>query len=70
MDNKGQVGLTAVAISILVFLIVLTVYGQVDSALNKSVFSTAVQNLIAQIPLVLVGAALIAIVVAAMRFVQ
>jgi hypothetical protein len=63
-------GLTAVAISVLVFLIVLTVYGQVDSALNKTVFSTAVQNLINQIPLVLVGAALIAIVVAAMRFVQ
>ena len=54
--------ISGVAIATLVFLIVLTVYGQVDSALNKAPFASGVVNLIALIPLVLVGAAIIGII--------
>ena len=68
MDNKGQIGLTQIAIAVLVFVIVLVVYGEVTNALNMNVFTTSVQNLIDLIPLVLVGAALVFIVVAALRF--
>ena len=66
-DNKGQTAIAAVAIAALVFLIVLTIYGQEDASLNKAVFTTGVQNLINLIPLVLVGAAIIGIVVVAFR---
>lgn len=66
-DQKGQTAIAAVAIATLVFLIVLTIYGQVDSSLNKTVFSTGVQNLIDLIPLVLVGSAIVGIVVVAFR---
>jgi len=50
-----------------VFMIVLVVYGQVTEALNTAVFTEGVQNLIALIPLVLVGAAIIGIIVVAFR---
>jgi hypothetical protein len=67
MDYKGQSAIAGVAIATLVFLIVLTIYGQVSSSLNTSVFSTGVVSLINLIPLVLVGAAIIGIVVVAFR---
>ena len=67
MNFKGQSVISGIAISALVFLIVLTVYGQVDSALNKVPFTSGVQNLITLIPLVLVGAAIIGIISMAFR---
>lgn len=69
MDNKGQMNIAAVAIAALVFLIVLVVYGQITAALpiNTSYFSAAVVNLTTLIPLVLVGAVIIGIIVAAFR---
>jgi len=67
MDYKGQSAIAGVAIATLVFLIVLTVYGQVQSSLNLAVFSAGVVNLINLIPLVLVGAAIIGIIVVAFR---
>jgi hypothetical protein len=67
---KAQAGLSAIAISTLVFLIILVVYGEVENALNMDVFSASVQDLIDLIPLVLVGSALVFIVVAALRFAQ
>lgn len=70
MDNRGQMQIAGVAIAVLVFLIVLTVYGSVSSALNIAQFSTAVQTLIGLIPLVLVGAAIIGIVVVAFKLAQ
>ena len=67
MNAKGQSAIAGVAIATLVFLIVLTVYGQVSSNLNTAVFSSGVTNLINLIPLVLVGAAIIGIIVVAFR---
>lgn len=67
---KGQAAIASVAIATLVFLIVLVVYGEVTGALNLLVFSTGVQSLIALIPLVLVGAAIVGIVVVAFRLSQ
>lgn len=67
MDNKGQLNIAAVAIATLVFLIVLVVYGQVQSNLNTTPFSSGVVSLINLIPLVLVGAAIIGIIVVAFR---
>jgi hypothetical protein len=67
MDNRGQSAIAGVAISTLVFLIVLTVYGQVQASLNMDAFSPGVTNLIDLIPLVLVGAAIIGIIVVAFR---
>ena len=67
MDYKGQSAIAGVAIATLVFLIVLTVYGQVQASLNMDVFDDGVENLINLIPLVLVGAAIIGIIVVAFR---
>jgi hypothetical protein len=67
MDYKAQSAIAGVAIATLVFLIVLTVYGQVQASLNMDVFSEGVSNLINLIPLVLVGAAIIGIIVVAFR---
>jgi len=67
MDNRGQSAIAGVAIATLVFLIVLTVYGEVQAALNIAVFDAGVQNLINLIPLVLVGAAIIGIIIVAFR---
>lgn len=64
---KGQSAIASVAIATLVFLIVLTIYGQVQTSLNTAVFSTGVQNLINLIPLVLVGSAIVGIVIVAFR---
>jgi hypothetical protein len=67
MGNRGQAQIAAVAIATLVFLIVLTIYGQVDTALNKEPFTAGVRSLINLIPLVLVGSAIIGVVVVAFR---
>lgn len=67
MGTKGQSAISNVAIATLVFLIVLTIYGQVSSNLNTDPFSTGVVSLINLIPLVLVGSALIGIVAVAFR---
>jgi len=67
MNNKGQSAIAGVAIATLVFLIVLTVYGQVQANLNMDMFGAGVINLINLIPLVLVGAAIIGIIVVAFR---
>lgn len=67
--KKTQVQtLAGIVIAILVFLIVLVVYGEVRNSLNTDLFESNVVSLIDLIPLVLVGAAIIAIVVAALRF--
>lgn len=62
MGNKGQSQIAGIAIAALVFLIVLTIYGQVTSNLNTAPFSSGVVALINLIPLVLVGSVLIGIV--------
>ena len=67
-NDKGQTQIATIAIAALVFLIVLTVYGQVRSNLNLSPFDAGTINLINLIPLVLVGAVIIGIVVVALRF--
>lgn len=56
--------IAAIAIAALVFLVVLTVYGQVQSSMNISSMgmSAGVVNLINLIPLVLVGAVIIGII--------
>jgi hypothetical protein len=66
----AQVGLAGIAIAVLIFIIVLVVYGEVVNALNTEVFSDSVVSLIALIPLVLVGAALVYIVITALRYSQ
>ena len=65
--KKGQSAISSVAIATLVFLIVLTIYGQVSSNLNTAPFTAGVVNLINLIPLVLVGSAIIGIVAIAFR---
>lgn len=67
MNSKGQTYIAAVAIAVLVFLIVLSVWGQVYASLNMAVFSSGVQNLLNLIPLVLVGSAIVGTVVVAFR---
>lgn len=67
MEFKGQSAIAAVAIATLVFLIVLVIYGQVQTSLNTDVFSSGVTNLINLIPLVLVGSAIISIIIVAFR---
>ena len=67
-NDKGQTQIATIAIAALVFLIVLTVYGQVRSSLNLAPFDAGTVNLINLIPLVLVGAVIIGIVVVALRF--
>lgn len=70
MDNRAQALISGLAIAALVFLIVLTVYGQVQSNLNTTPFSNGVVNLINLIPLVLVGAVIIGIISMAFRMSQ
>lgn len=67
MEYKGQSAIAGVAIATLVFLIVLTIYGQVSTAMNMDAFDAGVIGLINLIPLVLVGAAIVGIVVVAFR---
>jgi len=58
----SPVSMAGIAIATLMFLIVLTVYGQVQATINTSVFDSGVENLINLIPLVLVGAIIIGII--------
>jgi hypothetical protein len=70
MDYKnfsGQGAIAGIAIATLVFLIVLVIYGNVQTSLNTAVFSSGVTNLIDLIPLVLVGSAIISIIIVAFR---
>ena len=67
VGNKGQGQISLVAISTLVFLIVLTIYGQVSASLNTAPFTSGVVNLINLIPLVLVGSAIVGIVALSFR---
>jgi hypothetical protein len=69
-EKAGQAAIATIAIATLVFLIVLVVYGEVSTALNFAVFSTAVQSLINLLPLILVGGAIIGIVVVVFRLTQ
>lgn len=45
MDQKGQSGLAAVALGALVFLIVLTVYGQVNTVHDGIIEANAVNHI-------------------------
>ena len=65
-SGMGVSSIAGIAVASMVFLIVLTVYGSIQSTLNTSVFSAGTANLINLIPLVLVGAAIIGIIVTAM----
>lgn len=67
MDYKGQSAVAAVAIATLVFLIVMVVTQNVVDAMNLNVFSDGVANLLDIIPLVLVGGAIVAIIVTALK---
>jgi hypothetical protein len=68
LPDMGPSAISGIAIATLVFLIVLTVYGQVASAINtSSVGNASLMNLINLIPLVLVGAAIIGIILVAFR---
>lgn len=69
-SEKGQGNIAAVAIAVLVFLIVLTVYGQVSSNLNTQPFSAGVVNLINLLPLILVGSAIVGVISLAFRMTQ
>ena len=59
--------IAGIAMAALVGLVMLTVYGQVSTAMNTSTFSTPVVNLINLVPLVLVGAIIIGIISMAFR---
>ena len=67
----GVSAISGIAVATLMFLIVLTVYGQVSSSLNTAVvgssFGPGVMNLINLVPLILVGAAIIGIITMAFR---
>ena len=68
LPDMGPSAISGIAIATLVFLIILTIYGQVASSLNTSLIGSAgVTNLINLIPLVLVGAAIIGIITMAFR---
>jgi len=67
----GVSAISGIAVATLMFLLVLTVYGQVSSSLNTAVigssFGPATMNLINLVPLILVGAAIIGIITMAFR---
>lgn len=69
-DSKGQLaailGVISAAGAVTAFVIILTIYGEVVSNLNLLVFDTGTRNLIALLPLVMVGSVLIAMVFGAL----
>lgn len=75
-NQRGQLNIASVSIAVLVFLIVLTVYGQFTSTqtnsalMNGQLFGGGVVNLINLLPLILVGSAIIVVVVSAFRLAQ
>jgi len=60
IDSPTNIG--SIAIATLMFLIVLTIFGSVSSALNTATISDAGLSFLNLTPLVLVGAAIIGIV--------
>lgn len=70
MNNKEQGVFVGLTIAALVFLIILTIYGTVQSSLNTTPFSNGVKNLINLIPLVLVGVVIVGIIALAFRMSQ
>lgn len=67
MEFKGQSAIAGVAIATLVFMIVMVVSQNVINALNLSLFSDGVANLLNLIPMILFGAAIVSILVVAFR---
>jgi hypothetical protein len=65
--KDGQAGVIGLIVGALVFIIGFLVYGNVYNALNFSIFSTSVQNLLPIIALVLIGVFMISLVVNAFR---
>jgi hypothetical protein len=69
-ESKGQLaailGVVSATGAVIVFLIMLTVYGAIKTNLNLSVFDSGTQNLINLIPLVITGAVIVAIVFGAL----
>jgi len=63
----GAGAIAGVSISVIVFLIMLTVFSQVSSSLNTSMMGATTQNLIGIIPLILVGAAIVGIITMTFR---
>lgn len=65
-ETKGQLaailGVVSAVGAVTVFLIILTVYGSIKTNLNTEVFDTGTNNLINLLPLVMVGAVIVAIV--------
>ena len=65
-ETKGQLaailGVVSAVGAVTVFLIILTVYGSIKTNLNTAVFDTGTNNLINLLPLVMVGAVIVAIV--------
>jgi len=65
-EAKGQLaailGVVSAVGAVTVFLIILTVYGSIRANLNTDVFDTGTNNLINLLPLVMVGAVIVAIV--------
>jgi TRAP-type mannitol/chloroaromatic compound transport system permease small subunit len=67
MDFKGQSAITGVAISMLIFLIIMVVTQNVVNASNLNVFSDGVADMLNLLPVVLFGAAIISVIVVAFR---
>lgn len=69
-ESHGQLaailGVVSATGAVIVFLIMLTVYGAIKQNLNLSMFDTGTQNLINLIPLVVTGAVIVAIVFGAL----
>ena len=69
-ETQGQLaailGVVSATGAVIVFLIMLTVYGAIKSNLNLAMFDTGTQNLINLIPLVVTGAVIVAIVFGAL----
>jgi len=65
-ESKGQLaailGVVSAVGAVTVFLIILTVYGQIRTSLNTAVFDSGTIALINLLPLVMVGAVIVAIV--------
>lgn len=68
MNQKAQVNVAAMALSALVFILALGVFGVVHANLNTAAFSGSVLSLVNIYPLVLTGSAIIGIVLLAFRF--
>ena len=70
MEQKGQLSIASVAIAALMFVIVLGIYSAIYGSQNYNMFGVGVGQLIALLPLVLVGGTIIAVVVAPVRVIS